>query len=40
MRVKKLAKIQHTKAKIMASGPITSRKIEGAKLETAADFLS
>ena len=27
------------KAKIMASGPITSRQIEGGKVETVTDFL-
>ena len=31
-------KTQHSKTKIMASGPITSRQIEGEKIEIATDF--
>ena len=32
-------KLKIQKAKIMASGPITSRQIEGGKVETVTDFL-
>ena len=32
-------KLNIQKAKIMASGPITSRQIEGGKVETVTDFL-
>ena len=30
---------QHTKTKIMASGPITSWQIDGEKMETVTDFI-
>ena len=43
MRVKeeseKELKTQHSKSKIMASGPITSQQIEGEKVEAVTDFL-
>ena len=32
-------KLNIQKAKIMASGPITSRAIDGVKMETVADFI-
>ena len=32
-------KIQHSKTKIMASGPITSRQIDGETMETVRDFI-
>ena len=32
-------KTQHSKAKIMASGPITSWQIDGETVETVADFI-
>ena len=32
-------KLKIQKTKIMASGPITSRQIEGGKVEAVADFL-
>ena len=35
--MKKLA--QHSKSKIMASGPITSWHIDGETVETVADFI-
>ena len=37
-RVKKSLKLNIQKTKIMAPGPITSRQIEGAKVETVTDF--
>ena len=36
---KSWSKTQHSKTKIMASGPITSWKIEGEKVETVTDFI-
>ena len=38
-RVKKLAWNSHSKAKIMASSPITSWKMEGKKVEMVTDFI-
>ena len=32
-------KVDFQKTKIMASGPITSRQIDGEKVETVTDFL-
>ena len=32
-------KLNIQKTKIMASGPITSRQIDGEKMETVADFI-
>ena len=32
-------KAQHSKLKIMASGPITSRQIDGETVETVSDFI-
>ena len=32
-------KTQHSKTKIMASGPITSWQIDGEKVETVTDFI-
>ena len=32
-------KTQHSKPKIMASGPITSQQIDGETVETVADFI-
>jgi len=32
-------KIQHSKTKIMASGPITPWQIDGEKMETVTDFI-
>ena len=32
-------KLNHQKTKIMASGPITSRQIDGETVETVADFI-
>ena len=37
--MKKLAKTQHAKNKIMAFGPITSWQIDGEIVETVADFI-
>ena len=37
-RLKSWPKAQHSKTKIMASGPITSWQIEGETVETVADF--
>ena len=40
MKVKEVVlKLNIQKAKIMASGPITSRAIDGEKMETVADFI-
>ena len=37
-REKALIKLNNKKTKIMASGPITSRQIEGGKVEAVIDF--
>ena len=34
-----MLKAQHSKTKIMASGPITSWEIDGETVETMADFI-
>ena len=34
-----MLKIQHSKTKIMASGPITSWQIDGETMETVTDFI-
>ena len=38
-RVKTGLKAQHSKTKIMASGPITSQQIDGETMETVTDFI-
>ena len=38
-RLKSWPKAQHSKTKIMASGPITSQHIQGKKVEALIDFL-
>ena len=38
-RVKTWLKAQHSKTKIMASGPITSQQIDGETMETVTDFI-
>ena len=37
--MKKLFKTQHSKTKIMASGPITSWQVDGETVETVRDFV-
>ena len=40
MSEKAVLKLNIRKTKIMASGPITSRQIEGGKVEIVTDFIS